>query len=158
MIRRATLDDCMAIEDLFLRAKRRTEFCTVRVNFEKARKNLRRCIQSAVGFAMVAEHDGEISGALCGVLTDFWYADERYATDMGFVSRRRGDGKALLGQFVAWANTKGVFVLMATSSLRAGKVLRALYEGEGLRRVGEAFVTNKPIVVPNLNIGRSYGT
>jgi len=152
MIRHALLQDVPAIEKLLLRAKRRTELCTVKVNFEKGRKNIRRCIQSALGFAMVAERGEKITGTLLAMQCEYWYSNERYVTDMGFVSYARGDGRLLLRRCRSWADAHGAKMLMGTFSLDPRGAMRRVYEGEGLYMAGHTFVSEKPINVPNIRM------
>lgn len=148
MIRRATHLDLPAIEALLLRAKRYTEYCTVKVEFERARKAMRNCISSPQGFAAVADHEGKITGVLLGVTTNYWFSAERYASDMGFYSQRIGDGRRLLKMFKAWADGKHAKLEMAQSTNKRAGTLQKLYAEMGLVRIGALFSGERPISVP----------
>lgn len=147
MIRRATLADLPVIESLLIAAKRRSEFVTVKIEFERARKIIRTCISSPKGFAYVAEHDGKITGVLLGVADHYWYSVERFATDFAFYSKRRGDGRELLTRFLEWAASKGATPLLGQSSGRHGPGIHKLYTSMGLFPIGTLYMGEKPIQV-----------
>ena len=130
-----------------LSMKRRTEMVTVKVEFERARKVLRNCISSPQGFAMLAEHECKITGVLFGVTTNYWFSAERYASDIAFFSRRRGDGARLLTEFREWADRKNATLLMGQSSGQHLALTRKFYESHGLTLVGHLFIGPKPIQV-----------
>lgn len=150
MIRQATFADLLPIEDLVLRLKRRTEFCTTKVDFERARKVARQCLQSGRGFAMVAEHDQRITGVLLGAIDRFWFSNERYASDILWFSQRRGDGDALFDRFKAWADARNARLFMTQSSGLHAKLLPSFYERRGLVQIGALYIGEKPICVPQL--------
>lgn len=147
MIRLATLADIPAIEQFMLAMKRRTELVTVKVEFERARKIMRQCVSSPQGFAAVAEHGGRITGVLLGIVDNYWFSMDRYASDIAFFSRRRGDGAALLARFKEWADNKSATLLMGQSSGQHMDATRRFYESQGLVCVGHVFMGERPISV-----------
>jgi GNAT superfamily N-acetyltransferase len=147
MIRRATHSDIPGIEAALLKMKGRSEFRTVKVEFERGRKVLRQCMSSPRGFAAVAEHGGRVTGVIIGIVTNHWFSAERFASDFAFCSFRRGDGAQLLQMFKAWADSQNAILLMAQSSGVNAKRVRAFYESQGLTCVGNMFVGEKPIAV-----------
>ena len=52
------------------------------------------------GFVRVAEHDGKVTGIMVAKCEEFWWADQqkgaKFATDMVFYSKHRGDGVKML--------------------------------------------------------------
>ena len=150
MIRRATLADVPALEDMLLKVKRRSEFCTVKVEFERARKAARQCISSQQGFAAVAEHDGKITGCMLGVVTSLWFSPQKIGSDIAWVSFKRGDGRALFCAWMDWLNSKGAIPYMGQSTGRHGRTLAAFYREFGLVPMGTLWIGEKPIRVPHL--------
>lgn len=148
MIRRAIHADIPSIEALLLRAKRYSEYCTVKVEFERARKVMRQCISSPQGFAAVADHDGKITGALLGVTANYWFSAERFASDLGFYSQRRGDGRQLLAMFKAWADSKHATLQLSQSTGKHIAAVQRLYGAIGCVPVGTLFGGERPISVP----------
>lgn len=147
-----TLADLPAVEDLLLKMKGRTEFVTVKVEFERGRKAMRQCVSSPQGFAAVAVHGDKITGCLLATITHWWFSGERFATDLAFHSQR-GDGERLLRMLKGWADSKNVTVQMAVSSggprssARKFERLKGLYAKIGLVPIGYLFLGEKPIAV-----------
>ncbi len=150
MIRKATINDLPGIEDALLRMKRRTEFVTVKVEFERGRKAVRQCISSPQGFCWVAERNGRISGVLLGLISQFWYSREWFASDLAFYSQHKGDGQALMARFLEWAKAKNAIALMGQSSGKLTERVRAFYSSFGLVPIGNLFIGEKPIAVQPL--------
>ena len=148
MIRRGQLQDVAAIEALLLRAKRFSEYCTVKVEWERARKAIRQCISSPQGFAAVAEHEGRITGCLLGIATHYWFSAERFASDLGFYSQRRGDGLAMLEMFKSWADSKHATLQMGQSTTKRAAGIKRLYGKIGCVPAGTLFAGERPISIP----------
>jgi hypothetical protein len=72
MPRCATLAGVAGIEDTLLRLKRKSEFATIKVEFERGRNGMHQCISAPQGFAAVAQRHGKITRVLIGVTTNYW--------------------------------------------------------------------------------------
>lgn len=144
------MSDLLAIEQLVLSLKRRTEFSTTKVDFERARKAARQCLQSGRGFGMVAEHEGRITGALLGAIDRFWFSNERFASDIIWFSQRRGDGDALFDRFKAWADARNARLFMTQSSGLHTRLMPEFYARRGMVPIGALYIGEKPICVPDI--------
>lgn len=104
-----------------------------------------------VGFVRVAEHDGRLTGIFAGLSDEHWWADPergaRYATDLVFYSKHRGDGATMVREFVewAWARPRVVTIEMAVSSgLTSEKAADRFYAGLGFTKRGSFYVMHHP--------------
>jgi len=106
------------------------------------------CLNNAFGYAVVAEHKGELTGFMFGCATPLWFARARAATDIVTYAETPGDGYRMIRRFMkwAWSIPNVVEVTLAQSSgldvERSGKI----YERCGLARVGGLFTAVRPKV------------
>lgn len=141
MIRPAKTEDLPAIIAAGKRLKSRTEYAHVTIDVRRVGETLGQCICSALGFAVVAEHDGKIGGFMLGVAQPIWFSREREAADLITYAERPGDGIRMIRRFVDWGwsvPNVSVVLLAQTSGLDIERA-RVLYERVGGQMVGNIF-------------------
>lgn len=138
MIRQARVADWPAFYELGQRLLSRTPYSKFPVDRQSAMHAYGQCISSALGFAMVAESDGKLTGVLLGVADRLWWSNKRYASDLIFYSEDGRSGLALMRAFIKWAESvPGVVdITMAQSSGINIEKTAALYRRCGFQRVG----------------------
>lgn len=144
MIRQAKVDDLEQIvalgRDLIERAPYLPEG-----NELKARRALCQCMNSKRHALLVAEHEGTIVGFLAGCVTDYWFSDAQFASDIAFhVHPQHGNyAPYLMRRFVKWAKKfpKVTDVTLAISSGldQDGRVGR-MYQNNGFAQSGGMFI------------------
>lgn len=147
MIRKAQIADLPAVWELAGRLHEKSVYRDIPRDLATFAKSMGHCVNSALGFAMVAERNGKITGFCLGLAVQLFFSPKRSASDLVTYSESPGDGLRLIRAFKEWAwNVPGVVeVTMAQSSgidvERTGK----LYERAGFERVGELFMAVKPV-------------
>jgi hypothetical protein len=141
MIRNAQIADIPQLIALGKRLLELTPYADVKIDTLIAGQTLGQCINSAFGIALVAVHEGKITGLLLGAAVPLWFSKSRSATDIVTYAETPGDGYRMIRRFIrwAWAVPNVIEVTMAQSSgvdvERTGK----LYERVGLARVGAIY-------------------
>jgi len=141
LIRNAQIADMPEILALGKRLQDRTLYAGVPVDTMVFGQTLGQCINSALGMAIVAEHDGKIDGLLLGVAQPLWFSRKRSASDFITYAETAGDGYRMIRHFVNWAwSIPGVIEVTLSQSSgieieRTGK----LYQRLGLEKVGELY-------------------
>lgn len=109
---------------------------------------LGQCISSAFGFALVAIHDGKITGFMMGAAVPLWFSKKRSATDFITYAETPGDGYRMIRRFVAWAWSipNVVEITLAQSSGIDIERTAGLYERVGLQRVGSIYTAVRPVI------------
>jgi len=102
------------------------------------------------GFVRVADHDGELTGVILCICEEFWWVEDKvgakYATDLVFYSKRRGDGVLMLKEAIewAWSRPRVVCFETAVSSGIEHKSAAAMYERAGLKLQGSFWRIEHP--------------
>ena len=106
---------------------------------------------STRGFVRVAEHDGQLTGVIAGLVDEHWWADPqrgaRYATDLVFYSKHRGDGATMVREFVEWAleRPRVITIEMAINSgMVSQRAADRFYTQLGFERRGSFYVMDHP--------------
>ncbi len=104
------------------------------------------CISSAMGFAMVAERDGEVTGILMAVADQLWFSKARFVSDLVFYVEDGRSGLPLLRAMVEWAWTmpKVIEITCAQSSMIRADKLDALYRRCGFENRGGIWTLQRP--------------
>jgi hypothetical protein len=138
---------CVLLEILRLQ----TPYRAVVPSWEMILDTLLKLIMRKDGLALVAEHDGKMTGVLLATAQPLWWvhpmAGARIASDLVFYSQRYGDGRRMLRQMVDWAfgTHRVIRIEMGVSSGQAPlDVMRRLYASEGFALEGSFFVRNHP--------------
>lgn len=141
MIRQARTADLPQLMALGKRLIELTPYAEVKIDTLTAAQTLGQCINSAFGIALVAEHDGKITGLLLGAAVPLWFSKSRSATDIVTYAETPGDGYRMIRRFVTWAWSLPLVieVTMAQSSGVEIERTAQLYERAGLARVGAIY-------------------
>ena len=106
---------------------------------------------STRGFVRVAEHDDKLTGVLAGMVDEHWWADPqrgaRYATDMVFYSKHRGDGATMVTEFTQWALERPRVItieMAANSGMISERAAERFYTRLGFERRGSFYVMDHP--------------
>lgn len=148
MIRNAQIADFPEVKKLGKRLIEKTPYRAQQIDTLIASQTFGNCVSSALGFAMVAQHKGEITGMMLGCALPLFYSKARMATDLVLYSERAGDGMAMVRRFIkwAWSIPNVVEVTLSQSSgvdvERTGK----LYGRMGLECVGQIYTMARPSV------------
>lgn len=116
-----------------------------RLSESRFKPAINQLIKSPNAMVLVAEHEGEVVGALIGQVTRVWYSDDYYATDLAFVVRPECSGIyawIMVKRFIRWAKAqpKVVDVTMQVSSgLDADGRIGQMYEQLGLKNMGGCY-------------------
>lgn len=148
MIRNAQIRDLPALMALGKRLHKLSPYPDVPVDTATCGSTLGQCVSSAFGFAVVAEHDGEITGFMMGAAVPLWFSKKRSATDFITFAETPGDGYRMIRRFVdwAWALPNVVEVTLAQSSGIETERSARIYERVGLQQVGSIYTAVRPIV------------
>lgn len=148
MIRNAQTADLPQLLSLGKRLQKKSPYADVPMDVATVGSTLGQCISSAFGFAMVAVHDGKITGVMLGAAMPLFFSKKRAATDFVTYAESPGDGFRMIRQFVkwAWSIPNVIEITLAQSSgvdvERTGK----LYARVGLQRVGSIFTAVREAV------------
>lgn len=144
MIRPAVLNDVPAIIALGEHVIQRSPLLHSKIDPLKARKAIFQTIHNKSHLALVAEKDGVVVGCLLGLVVDYWYSKDRYATDLAFyVDSQHGDvAPWLMKRFIKWAraqkNVVDVLMGISTGLDKQGDAGR-MYEKLGFSAAGGMF-------------------
>ena len=141
MIRNATTSDLPKILNLMRRFHPKTPYVGIEMDVLSVSQVLGQCINSALGFAVVAEHDGNIDGIMMAAAQPLWFSKKRQATDFLTHAERPGDGAKMIRRFIkwAWSVPNVAEVTLAQSSGIDVERTAKLYTRAGLVRVGNIF-------------------
>ena len=141
MIRNAQVADLPRLMELGERLHELSPYKDVPTDFQTCASTLGHCISNAFGFAVVAEHDGEITGFMLGAAVPLWFSKRRAASDIVTYSEGAGDGYKMIKKFISWAWSLPlvVEVTLAQSSGINTERSGVLYERAGLKRVGNIY-------------------
>ncbi len=148
MIRKATTGDLPKILELGRRLIKNTPYRDQKLDIMVCGNTLGNCISSALGFAEVAVHKGELTGMFLGCAIPLFYSKARMASDIIIYSERAGDGVRMTRHFIdwAWKIPNVVEVTLSQSSginiERTGKIYARL----GLQKAGEIWTMQRPAV------------
>ncbi len=148
MIRNAMGADMPQLMALGKRLHGKSPYPDVPIDIQTCGATLGQCINSAFGFAMVAVHDGKITGFMLGAAVPLWFSRKRSATDFITYAETPGDGMRMLRTFVrwAWSIDNVVEITLAQSSGIDVERSAKLYERLGLKRVGSLYTAVRPVV------------
>jgi hypothetical protein len=141
MIRNAQTGDLPQLIKLARRLKAKSPYADVPDDVLTFGNTLGQCINNAFGLALVAVHDGEITGFMLAAAVPLWFSKKRAASDIVTYAESPRDGLRMIRKFIrwAWAIPNVIEVTMAQSSgidiERSGKI----YERMGLVRVGAIY-------------------
>ena len=141
MIRKATLADLPGMRACAERCHAKSVYADVPPDIAAFAHTIGQCISNAFGFAMVATHDGEITGIMLGGALPLWFSRKRYATDIITYAETPGDGFRMIKAFMkwAWSMPSVIEITLAQSSGMDVERTGRLYERLGLQRVGALF-------------------
>lgn len=145
MIRDATQNDLGAL--LVLSEQMHAEsprFACRRFSVDKMAALFRRLIESPDGLVLVAEHEGQVTGAFAAFCVEDFFGPDRGTSDVGLFVRpdRRGGADAIqmLRRYREWA--AGLGVARPELGISTGVLLdktTALYQSQGFQPVGTIF-------------------
>lgn len=107
-------------------------------------------MQSANGFAKVAEHKERITGVMLGNIQTPWWVDQqigpRIASDIAFYSKAPKDGVRLLKALAEWAFSRPrvVRVECGYTINHPGEIMDRLYASAGFVKEGTFYIRNHP--------------
>lgn len=150
MIREMTIDDMKPVVRLLERLHASTSYRGVKPDWPTICQTTANLMARRSGIALVAEHNGEITGVLLAVAQTLWWQDEksgaRIASDLIFYSESPGDGLRMLKAMVKWAfSVPRVFRIECGVS--SGQVIHrqaSIYHRAGFVREGSFYVQNHP--------------
>lgn len=142
MIRPATLDDIPRLVELgqAMHAESPT-FCRLRFDADKAAATIASTINSAAGFAFVAEHSGQVVGGMLALIAPHYFSPDLVACDLAlFMAPEHRGGMAavrLVNAYVRWAECHGAALvhLGVMTGVQVDKT-EALLQRLGARRAG----------------------
>lgn len=144
MIRPARSADIPEIIRLSEIMHQESRYRTLPYNGVKFAALLRQLIDSPAGMVAVAEKNGDIVGAIAGMVTDHYFADATISYELGLYVEKahRGTmaGYRLAKEYIDWAKEKGadqidMGITTGIDEERTGQ----LYERLGLQHVGIVF-------------------
>jgi len=144
MIRRAVPADIPAIVELAIEALRQGAYENMVINREKVEAMVRVCLTSPPNFAWIAEHDGQIGGAVGALVHECMFYDRIQATVVMFFCKIRGEGVKLLREFLRWARARPAIKLIAFSlEYDADQRIEILLKRLGLTKALPAFIETR---------------
>lgn len=139
MIRVATHRDLTPLVRFGRRAHEGSAYAFLPFSPSRLRRALTGALRDPDCQVWVAEDEGEICGALIGVVDQMIQCNARYATDMDFAADKHGD--ELLDAFTAWAAARGAkVILMGDSQGDRVPAKDRLYRRKGLVRMGSMYM------------------
>ena len=102
-----------------------------RIDTEKLQHIARTCVANERHFAWVAEHEGQVVGALCAVVVDQDVFQRKIASCVQFWCPQAGEGIKLMREFMGWARPQRkvkaiMFSMEAGADPRIGDLLERL--------------------------------
>lgn len=116
MIRTATTDDIEQMLLIVAQVHQEIEYYrSFELNIDRAADMLLTLAITDEGIVLVSENDEQIEGFVFGIITEFWFTNTKYATDMalcvGNDFRNKTVGYKLLKQFIKTAKEKGAEII-----------------------------------------------
>lgn len=140
MIRPAVLADVNAIFDIALYEAGR--YSGLKPDLIKIRGGIIQSISSAKHIALVAEHDGEVTGTLIGLTSENLWAQRSNCLIVLWYSRIAGDGINMLRAFKKWVQSRRLIRVagFVSDSEHIGVRTWLLVEHMGFYRCGGAYL------------------
>lgn len=139
MIRRITGDDIDAVVEFGRRGHDRSAHARFEYDVDKAKLLVAKLAWMRDGIALMAEHDGEVTGVLLGHVTTPTFVRARVATDIAFYAEHPGDGRELLKAFEKWAREREADEILIGVSF-GGRRSDKYYERKGYTTVGGVYI------------------
>lgn len=150
MIRTLHGNDVEQLARLIAELHRRSVYRHAKVSMQQTLMTIASLTSSPNGFVRVAEHDAKVTGIIACTSEEFWWAEQKtgakYATDMLFYSKRKGDGVLMLREAIdwAWSRPRVICFETAVSSGIEHAAASAMYESAGLQLQGSFWRINHP--------------
>lgn len=147
MIRDAKVGDFPDVLELCKRLRGQIEtYPGAEVDRESVLRVFGQCVGSRMNKALVAEHDGRLTGLMLGITQELWWSRSREATDLVLYSERPGDGLRMVRRFVEWAfeTPRVVSVTLAQSSGLSTDRSTAILKRLGFTEIGGIAQLVKP--------------
>lgn len=145
-VRVADLPDMGKIVELGIELHDQSIYADVKPDNLKIRKLVGDMILSKNGevFVIVDDND-EPQGFLLGMVTEFFFSKERYATDVSFYIRKghRNHARSIIQAFIDWASKKAKVVevkLAISSGMDTENRTGTLYELMGFKNIGGMYI------------------
>ena len=147
MIRNAKISDLPQLMELGKRLHKLSPYPDVPIDLQTCASTLGQCISSAFGFAVVAVHEGKITGFIMGAAVPLWFSKKRGVTDFITYAETAGDGYRMIRRFVdwGWSIPNVIEITLAQSSGIDVDRTAKLYERVGLHRVGSIYTAVRPV-------------
>jgi GNAT superfamily N-acetyltransferase len=150
MIRKATYDDIDVLLDFFKAMHQESpRFSRMQFSDKKMLQILIGLIDSDNGLLLVTEHDGDMVGMFCGMVSEHFFSEELVANDIALylVPSARGHGLArpLINEYVEWASKRTKFINIGISTGIHLDRTAQLYESLGFQKCSIGFEV-KPCV------------
>ncbi len=145
MIRDAKVEDWTQLVALGETLLAKTPYSGIELDRQQTLRVYGQCLSSALGFAKVAEQNGEITGLMLGLVDRLWWSKARFASDLIFYCTDGRSGVPLLRAFVSWAWTiPGVVEISCaqSSALKVGQTGK-LYQRLGFKKAGGLWTLTK---------------
>ena len=144
MIRPATHSDVPEVVRLAATMHLESRYHDLPFNGQKFSALVRRLIDNTAGMVAVAERDGEIIGAIAGLVTEHYFSDALVSYEFGLyvLPEHRGTlaGYRLAKTYVAWARERGATVIdMSITTGITTERTGQIYERLGLVQTGVIF-------------------
>ena len=129
--RRAVPSDIGAIVDLGIEALKANGYERLVISPSRVTDLARNCVSGAGNIAMVAEKDGEVVAAVCGIVHPMMCYERSQLSIVQFFTRVPGCGVPLMRAVLAWARSRPiiksiVFTLETRADPRIGMLLKRL--------------------------------
>lgn len=142
MIRTLAGGDVEQIARLLAELHARSVYRCAKLDLQMALQHVAALVGSPNGFVRVAEHNGKVTGLIACLAEEYWWGTKgtgpKYATDLVFYSKHRGDGAKMLKEAIewAWSRPRVIYFETAEGSGIAHKSAHAMYESAGLTLQG----------------------
>lgn len=150
MIRHLQPGDVENIGRLFVELHSRSVYARAKPSIGTALHRVACLTGSPDGLVRVAEHAGKVTGIIACLCDEFWWAEPKvgakFATDLVFYSKHRGDGALMLKEAIEWAWTRPRVICFETavSSGIEHTSAAAMYQSAGLTLQGSFWRINHP--------------
>lgn len=150
MIRPIANGDMEQVAKLYLELHRRSLYRKVKPCIATALQITSYLQATPNGFVRVAEHDGKVTGIIVVKAEEFWWADQqkgaKFASDLVFYSKRKGDGTQMLMEAIQWAWSRPRVICFETAASAGIKhhTAAAMYQAAGLSLHGAFWRVDHP--------------